>query len=514
MNNFDDDNKYNNNNNNNINNNNNNKNNSDNDDDDNGDYDNYCNILKDISIILCRLRTWGSLLQGLPEKLQGTWFLRASVKIRQNLQASSVESVQRHFALPALFSNTVKKSHLGSSFQKNPLSILKPFSGLLYKAIPMGPKRAAKATKATEKTEPENAEKAKSRKGAKATKATEKAKPETVEQAKPKKAAKATKATEKAKPETAEKAQDAKPKKSPQKRKAESAAEDEPKPKLKARVSISDTIKDTDFSATGKTQDGRASNFKIASWNINGIRAWLDKDGTSYIKAEQPDVLCVQELKCDTSKIPAQTAVDGYTTHWLSGDTEGYSGVGIYYKTKPIKITDGIGISKHDDEGRVITAEFEKFFLVNTYIPNSGRNLVRLKYRTQEWDVAFRNYLKSLDEKKPVIWCGDLNVAHQEIDIKNPKTNKRNAGFTQEERDSFTETLEEGFIDSFRELYPEEEGAYTFWTYMMNARAKNVGWRLDYFVVSKRFKENICDNIIRSKVMGSDHCPIVLQLAL
>lgn len=344
----------------------------------------------------------------------------------------------------------------------------------------------------------------------------------------PKKAAKATKKSKKAevkdenpektithKKDVKEEKEAAKPKQSPRKRKSESPAkEEEPKPKLKARVSISDTIKDTDFSSTSKSASGQAPNFKIASWNINGIRAWLDKDGLSYLKAEKPDVLCVQELKCDKSKIPAEAALEGYTVHWLSGDTEGYSGVGMYYKIKPIKITEGIGIPKHDDEGRCITAEFDKFYLVNTYIPNSGRKLVRLKYRTEEWDVAFRDYLKSLDAKKPVVWCGDLNVAHQEIDIKNPKTNKRNAGFTQEERDSFTETLEAGFIDSFRELHPDEEDAYTFWTYMMNCRAKNVGWRLDYFVVSKRFKEHICESLIRSKVMGSDHCPIVLELAL
>ncbi|XP_005101256.1 DNA-(apurinic or apyrimidinic site) endonuclease [Aplysia californica] len=296
--------------------------------------------------------------------------------------------------------------------------------------------------------------------------------------------------------------------------KDDSGADAEPKPKLKARVSISDSLSGTDFKCTAKSPSGKESNFKIASWNINGVRAWLDKEGLSYLNAEQPDVLCVQELKCDVSKIPAAAEVDGYSTHWLSGDTEGYSGVGMYFKKKPIKITDGIGISKHDKEGRVITAEFEKFFLVNTYIPNSGRGLVRLKYRSEEWDKDFRNYIKSLDAKKPVVWCGDLNVSHQEIDIKNAKGNKKNAGFTQEERDGFTEMLNEGFIDSFRHLYPEEEGAYTFWTYFMNARAKNVGWRLDYFVLSERFKEQMCDSVIRSKVLGSDHCPIVLHLAL
>ncbi|BFZ09880.1 hypothetical protein BsWGS_12919 [Bradybaena similaris] len=288
----------------------------------------------------------------------------------------------------------------------------------------------------------------------------------------------------------------------------------EPKAKIKVKSSISESFADTDFSAKAKTPDGREANFKIASWNVNGLRAWLEKDGVSYIKAENPDVMCVQKTKCNVSAIPDEAQVEGYTSHWLSGDSEGYSGVGVYFKSKPIKITEGIGIEKHDNEGRVITAEFEKFYLVNVYVPNSGKDLPRLDYRTKEWDVDFRKYLKSLDEKKPVIVCGDLNVAHHEIDIRNPKGNKKTAGFTIEERESFTATLREGFIDSFRHLYPHTENAFTFWTFMMNARAKNAGWRLDYFVVSERLKENLCDSIIRSKVMGSDHCPIVLQLAL
>ncbi|KAH9500228.1 DNA-(apurinic or apyrimidinic site) lyase [Bulinus truncatus] len=277
----------------------------------------------------------------------------------------------------------------------------------------------------------------------------------------------------------------------------------------KKRDSIVGSFQGIDFTAKAKSPKGKEANFKIASWNVNGLRAWLEKDGLEYVKAENPDVFCVQETKCDKSKIPAEAKLEGYTDYWLSGDTEGYSGVGIYYKTKPIKITEGIGIDEHDQEGRVITAEFEKFYLVNTYVPNSGRGLPRLDYRTQDWDTAFRNYLKSLDKKKPVVWCGDLNVAHKEIDLKNPKGNLKTAGFTEEERDSFTDTLKEGFFDSFRFLHPKEEHAYTFWTYMMNARAKNAGWRLDYFVLSEKLKENLCDSSIRSKVLGSDHCPIV-----
>uniref|UniRef100_A0A2C9JNN8 DNA-(apurinic or apyrimidinic site) endonuclease n=1 Tax=Biomphalaria glabrata TaxID=6526 RepID=A0A2C9JNN8_BIOGL len=298
------------------------------------------------------------------------------------------------------------------------------------------------------------------------------------------------------------------------KRKADDDGEASKSKAKKKRDSIVESLKDIDSSVKAKTSDGKVANFKIASWNVNGLRAWLEKDGLEYVKAENPDVFCVQETKCDISKIPDDAKLEGYSNHWLSGDTEGYSGVGIYYRTKPTKVTEGIGDKEHDKEGRVITAEFDKFYLVNTYIPNSGRGLPRLDYRTQEWDQAFRNYLKSLDKKKPVVWCGDLNVAHKEIDLKNPKGNLRTAGFTEEERDSFSDTLKEGFFDSFRFLHPKEEHAYTFWTYMMNARAKNAGWRLDYFVLSERLKPNLCDSSIRSKVMGSDHCPIVLQLAL
>lgn len=285
------------------------------------------------------------------------------------------------------------------------------------------------------------------------------------------------------------------------------------KPKLKAKVSVSESLSGSDFSLSTTSPTGGKPNFKIASWNVNGIRAWLDKDGLSYIKLEQPDVLCVQEIKCEKSKIPAAVKLDGYSNHWYPAETPGYSGVGMYFKDKPVSITEGIGISKHDKEGRVITAEFDAFFLVNTYIPNSGRGLPRLDYRTKEWDVDFRNYLQKLDAKKPVIWTGDLNVAHKEIDLKNHKTNHKTAGFTDEEREQFTKTLESGFIDSFRVLHPDDVG-YSFWPYIGNCRAKNAGWRLDYFVVSERFKKHLCDSVIREKVMGSDHCPVVLSLSL
>ncbi|GIY32067.1 DNA-(apurinic or apyrimidinic site) endonuclease [Caerostris darwini] len=249
-----------------------------------------------------------------------------------------------------------------------------------------------------------------------------------------------------------------------------------------------------DFDNECKSADGKPWNLKLASWNVNGIRAWLEKNGMSYLHHEKPDILCLQETKCSDDKLPAEANIEGYHCYWLAGDQDGYSDV-----------------EKHDKEGRVITAEYKDFYLVATYVPNAGRGLVRLDYR-QEWDEDFRAYLKKLDQKKPVVLCGDLNVAHEEIDLANPKTNKKNAGFTKEEREGFSTLLSEGFVDTFRHLYPDSKGAYTFWTYMMNARAKNVGWRLDYFIVSKRFVENVCDSVIRKDVYGSDHCPITLFL--
>ncbi|XP_052810457.1 DNA-(apurinic or apyrimidinic site) endonuclease-like [Mya arenaria] len=288
------------------------------------------------------------------------------------------------------------------------------------------------------------------------------------------------------------------------------ASKAEEKSKLRKESSLT---KGMDFSHTCQTKDGRSPNWKIASWNVNGIRAWMDKGGLSYLTDENPDVLCIQETKCATEDIPSDVKVPGYYDYWSSAEKAGYAGTAIYSKTEPIKITYGLGIPKHDDEGRVITAEFDKFYLVTSYVPNAGRGLPRLPYRAKEWDVDFRNYLNNLNKTKPVVMCGDLNVAHEEIDIANPKTNKKSAGFTAEERQGFTDLLAEGYIDSFRELYPEEKGAYTFWTYMGNARGKNVGWRLDYFVLSEKLRDDLCDNVIRKDVMGSDHCPIVLYMA-
>lgn len=259
------------------------------------------------------------------------------------------------------------------------------------------------------------------------------------------------------------------------------------------------------------TASGGQCNLKISSWNVDGMRAWLKKGGLKYLEEENPHILCLQETKCSEEKLPPDFTVKGYHSYWCSGEKEGYAGVALFSKNKPMKVSYGIGVEDHDGEGRAITAEYENFYLVTTYVPNAGRGLVTLPKRLS-WDVAFRDYLKSLDSVKPVILCGDMNVSHKEIDLANPKTNTKNAGFTKEEREGMTELLAQGYIDTFRHFYPEETGAYTFWTYMSAARSRNVGWRLDYFIVSERIIGQICDSVIRSEVLGSDHCPIVLFL--
>ncbi|XP_062591479.1 exodeoxyribonuclease-like [Saccostrea cucullata] len=275
-----------------------------------------------------------------------------------------------------------------------------------------------------------------------------------------------------------------------------------------------DTSFPTEVNPDAKTKDGRKFTLKIASWNLNGIRAWYDKDKMSYMNSESPDILCVQETKCQEDQLPPGVIDKKYHIYWSPAEKAGYAGTGLYSKKKPINVTYGIGVAKHDDEGRVITAEYEDFFMVNAYVPNSGKGLVRLKYRTEEWDCAFTDYLKKLDAKKPVIMCGDLNVAHTPVDLKNPATNRnKTPGYTDQEREGFTKLLGEGFVDSFRALYPNARDCWSFWTYMMNARAKNIGWRLDYFVISERLQKDLCDSIIQQKVMGSDHCPIVLLMA-
>ena len=248
---------------------------------------------------------------------------------------------------------------------------------------------------------------------------------------------------------------------------------------------------------------------KLISWNVNGLRAIYKKDFESIFKEFDADVFCLQETKMQEGQL--EVSFDGYEMYFNYAERKGYSGTAIFTKTKPKNVIYGIGIEEHDKEGRVITLEFKEFFLVNCYTPNSGRELARLDYR-MEWEDAFRNYLKELDKIKPVILCGDLNVAHKEIDLKNPKTNRKNAGFTDEERNKMTLVLDNGFTDSFRYLYPDKENAYTWWSYMGHAREKNVGWRIDYFIVSDRFSKNIKDAYIFPEIMGSDHCPVGLEI--
>ena len=249
---------------------------------------------------------------------------------------------------------------------------------------------------------------------------------------------------------------------------------------------------------------------KLISWNVNGIRACLNKGFSNFLKEVDADIFCIQETKCQPDQVELQ--FDGYTSYWNSAEKKGYSGTAIFAKQEPLSVTYGIGIDEHDKEGRVITLEFEKFFMVDIYTPNSKRELERLEYR-QIWEDEIRKYLLKLNKIKPVVMCGDLNVAHKEIDLKNPKTNRKNAGFTDEERSKMTELLEAGFTDTFRYLYPIKEEAYSWWSYMGRAREKNVGWRIDYFIVSKNIEKQIKEATIYSEIMGSDHCPVGLEIA-
>ena len=248
---------------------------------------------------------------------------------------------------------------------------------------------------------------------------------------------------------------------------------------------------------------------KLISWNVNGLRACMKKGFEEYFKETDADIFCVQETKLQEGQI--DFCPEGYECYWNYAERKGYSGTAVFTKKKPLEVVYGIGIDEHDHEGRVITLEYEDFYFVTVYTPNSQSELARLSYRMQ-WEDVFRDYLKELDAHKPVILCGDLNVAHQEIDLKNPKTNKKNAGFTQEERDKFTELLNAGFIDSFRYFYPDKAGAYSWWSYRFKAREKDAGWRIDYFVVSDRLKEKMKDALIYKEVMGSDHCPVGLEI--
>ena len=247
---------------------------------------------------------------------------------------------------------------------------------------------------------------------------------------------------------------------------------------------------------------------KLISWNVNGIRACLNKGFSDFFKEVNADIFCLQETKCQPEQINLE--FEGYTSYWNSAERKGYSGTAIFTKKQPVNVTYGIGIEEHDKEGRIITLEFENFYLVTNYTPNAKRALERLDYR-MVWEDEIRKYLLELNKKKPVIMCGDLNVAHEEIDLKNPKTNKGNAGFTNEEREKMTELLNAGFIDSYRYLYPEKI-EYSWWSYMGHAREKNVGWRIDYFIVSNDFRENIKDATIYTEILGSDHCPVGLEI--
>jgi exodeoxyribonuclease-3 len=250
---------------------------------------------------------------------------------------------------------------------------------------------------------------------------------------------------------------------------------------------------------------------KLVSWNVNGLRAVITKGFNDFFEAESADIFCIQETKMQPGQ--ADINFEGYKQYWNSAVKKGYSGTAVFTKREPINVSYGIGIEEHDQEGRVITLEFEKFYLVNCYTPNSKRELERLEYR-MIWEDEFRKYLLNLDKIKPVILCGDLNVAHNEIDLKNPKTNTKNAGFTIEERNKMTELLNSGFIDTFRCIYPNKTEAYTWWSYMFHAREKNVGWRIDYFITSKTLERYVQDAIIYDKILGSDHCPIGLMINL
>ena len=249
---------------------------------------------------------------------------------------------------------------------------------------------------------------------------------------------------------------------------------------------------------------------KFISWNVNGFRACLNKGFEEFFNEQNADFLCIQETKMQPDQ--AEFKPDGYFQYWYSAEKKGYSGTAVFTKHQPLSVWYGLDIEKHDHEGRAITLEYEEFYLLCVYTPNSQRELARLDYR-MEWEDALREYIKSLDSTKPVIYCGDLNVAHQEIDLKNPKTNHHSAGFTDEERGKFTELLNAGFSDTFRTLYPEKT-EYSWWSYMFQARAKNVGWRIDYFVVSDRIMPKVKDSFILTEVMGSDHCPVGIELEI
>lgn len=253
---------------------------------------------------------------------------------------------------------------------------------------------------------------------------------------------------------------------------------------------------------------------KLLSWNVNGIRAVLNKGAADAVIAEKPDILCLQETKAHPEQVELPLEFGAYKNYWNSAEKKGYSGTAIFTREEPLDVVEGMGIDEHDSEGRVLTAEFPQFVLVNVYTPNAQNGLRRLPYRL-EWDQAFRAYLKFQEKtrKKPAIFCGDLNVAHQEIDIARPKENRKTAGFSDEERASFSETLGAGFVDTFRHLYPDTADAYSWWSFRTQARARNVGWRIDYFCVSRQLIDCVKGATIHPDIHGSDHCPVGLELA-
>ncbi|MCH5337330.1 MAG: exodeoxyribonuclease III [Acetatifactor sp.] len=248
---------------------------------------------------------------------------------------------------------------------------------------------------------------------------------------------------------------------------------------------------------------------KLISWNVNGLRACMQKGFLDYFKQVDADIFCLQETKLQEGQIELE--LEGYYQYWNYAEKKGYSGTALFTKQEPLNVTYGIGIEEHDHEGRVITAEFRDYYVVTVYTPNSQRELTRLEYR-MKWEEDFLKYLKSLEERKPVIFCGDLNVAHKEIDLKNPKTNHESAGFTDQERECFSRLLENGFVDTFRHFYPDVTGVYSWWSYMFKSREKNAGWRIDYFVVSETLKERLADAKIHTQIQGSDHCPVELEM--
>lgn len=248
---------------------------------------------------------------------------------------------------------------------------------------------------------------------------------------------------------------------------------------------------------------------KLVSWNVNGLRACMGKGFEESFRRLDADVFCLQETKLQAGQLALD--LPGYRQYWNYAEKKGYSGTALFSRAEPLAVTYGIGVEEHDHEGRVITAEYEDFFFVCVYVPNSQRELARLEYR-QVWEADFLRYILALEEKKPVIYAGDLNVAHREIDLKNPSSNRRNAGFTDEERACFTHALDSGYIDTFRYFYPDLAGAYSWWSYMFNARKNNAGWRIDYFVVSKKLEDRLVSAAIHSDILGSDHCPVELVL--